>query len=191
MCKDYRIANSYDPIVLIEQARDRSQDTISQDKIDKPVQPSTPSEPMPSTPEDTAPSPSEPTAPQTTHHKQFLDIKAIPKHKLSRQAAEFLSERDIQIIASTPSRITTGESGSLSFYITKLGNPRQNFVGALPVTISLISPNSRVQLDKQTLGYIRDGKVDIHYSAQDRGAASVSISIDGQTLAVMPLTIVD
>lgn len=189
LCNEYRIANSYDPILLIEQARDRSQDnTTQQDQLDKPVKQPSSNPPREETKQEPETAPSQPSPQQT---KKFLDIKTIPRYKLSAAASQFIKERDIQIVTENTSRLKTGEKGELVMYITKIGDAHRNFEGVLPTSISILSPNGKLLLDTYTIWYVKNWKIPITYHAKERGSSTISINIDGQNLAVMPLTVVE
>ncbi len=191
LCREYRKENSFDAIAFIE----ASQKNIPQAKPDETVQVPvpdviipTPQSPIPTPPTPEVPIPSNPTSSTPVLSNKALTLRPVAASKLSNEAIQFLREWDIQIISYSNNIMNVGQSGSLRFDIAKKST-RQPFQGALPISISLISPNNWIKLSQYGVQYINNGQATIDYLPQERGYSTVSISIDGQTIAIMPVSI--
>ncbi len=180
LCRSYREQYSVDPILFIEQSRQRRIDVAV-------VHPSPSPQPPVSVTPPTAVTPS-PVSPQTLSNN-FLTLRPLRVQRLSSDAIEFLREWDVQIVAYSHESMNMKQQWSLTFYVTRKGTA-QSYHGVLPVEFTLTSPNNGVSFAQTSVQHMTQGKHTVIFDTQRLGNTTIAISVWGQTLATVSIRVI-
>lgn len=119
--------------------------------------------------------------------KKTLKLRPVPTAKLTKNAIDFLRERDVKIVAKANSKMKLNQNWEITIYVTKKST-WENFNWILPEWFVLLSSNWAIELSTGMVNYIENGEYTVTFTSKKLWGSSIAISYGWVTITTMVIT---